>query len=148
MPVIDPFVGFDVYDDRSLIENCLFKESKQGWYLKHSPQKNEQAMTVHIFFTLSVFALSNAFQQWNKKKQKKEQEEQEKNALGIIRRRREIALENKDKVIVFVEDKYGIFYMAEVLILLGVEVKELPEGTTSRNKIFKKYNIKENIRSP
>ncbi|OIO73593.1 MAG: hypothetical protein AUJ85_07675 [Elusimicrobia bacterium CG1_02_37_114] len=39
MGVKNPFVAFDVYDDRSLIENCLYKESKHGWYIKHSPQK-------------------------------------------------------------------------------------------------------------
>jgi len=144
MPVGDPFVGFDTYDDRSLIENCLYKESKQGWHIKHSPQKTEQAIVVHIFFTLTVFALSNAFHKWKKEKQKEEEEEQ----IGIIRKRREIALKNKNKVIVFIEGKYGIFYMAEVLILSGVEVKELPEGITSRNKIFRKYNIKETTWPP
>jgi len=84
--------------------------------------------------------LSNTFHGWKNKKQKEEDEEW----LGIIRRRREIALENKDKVIVFVENKYGIFYMAEVMVLLGVIVKELPEGVVSRNKIYRRYGIKGN----
>jgi hypothetical protein len=37
--VAKPLQPFDDYDDRSLIENCCIKESKQQWSLKHPPQK-------------------------------------------------------------------------------------------------------------
>jgi len=33
--VRDPFIAFDRYDDRSLIENNLFRDTKQNWCLEH-----------------------------------------------------------------------------------------------------------------
>ena len=41
-----PLRVFDAYDDRSLIENCGIKESKQAWNLKHPPQKTAHAVQV------------------------------------------------------------------------------------------------------
>jgi len=35
--VKDPFVSFDRYDDRSLMENKLFREVKQNWHFEHPP---------------------------------------------------------------------------------------------------------------
>jgi len=34
-----PLEAFDAYDDRSLIEHCCIKESKQAWNLKHPPRR-------------------------------------------------------------------------------------------------------------
>ena len=39
--VKDPFVTFDRYDDRSLMENKLFREVKQNWHFEH-PLKNQR----------------------------------------------------------------------------------------------------------
>src|SRR3990170_4788753 len=60
----DPFVVFDDYDWRSVIENGIFKEGKNPWHLGHSPQKNEAGVTVHCFFTMAVMALCTAFRLW------------------------------------------------------------------------------------
>jgi hypothetical protein len=62
--VNDPFVVFDDYDWRSVIENGIFKEGKHPWHLTHFPQKTKQAVTVHCFFTLMVMALCTAFRLW------------------------------------------------------------------------------------
>jgi hypothetical protein len=56
-----PLQPFDDYDDRSLIENCYIKESKQQWSLKHPPQKTARAVRVHVMFTLLMFALATAY---------------------------------------------------------------------------------------
>ena len=72
MKVYKPLKVFDEYDERSIIENCLFKEAKTGWHLKHSPQKTEQAMLIHIFFTLTIFALTNAYREWVKAEEEEE----------------------------------------------------------------------------
>ena len=56
-----PLQPFDDYDDRSLIENCYIKESKQQWSLKHPPQKTARAVRVHVLFTLLMFALATAY---------------------------------------------------------------------------------------
>ena len=60
-PVEKPLQPFDDYDDRSLIENCCIKESKQQWSLKHPPQKTARAVHVHVLFTLLMFALATAY---------------------------------------------------------------------------------------
>src|SRR5699024_5987313 len=45
--VDDPFVIYDEYDNRSLIENLLFREGKQGWDLEHAPTRKANGMTSH-----------------------------------------------------------------------------------------------------
>jgi hypothetical protein len=52
-----PLQPFDDDDDRSLIEHCCIKETKQQWDLGHPPQKDERAVRVHVVFTLVMFAL-------------------------------------------------------------------------------------------
>lgn len=49
--ISDPFVVFDDYDWRSVIENGIFKEGKHPWHLLKFPQKNEAAVIVHCHFT-------------------------------------------------------------------------------------------------
>jgi hypothetical protein len=56
--VQQPLQPFDEYDDRSLIENCCIKEAKKQWELRHSPQKTDRAVRVHVVFTLLMFALA------------------------------------------------------------------------------------------
>lgn len=56
--VQQPLQPFDGYDNRSLIENCCIKESKQQSELGHPPQKTERAVRVHVMFTLLMFALA------------------------------------------------------------------------------------------
>jgi len=131
LPVDNPFLAFDYYDERSCIENSLFREGKQKWYFKKPPKKIESAMIVHIFLTLFVLALTSAYWGWKKKEEDKEDE------LGIERWRAKLKRENQEKVIVFVDKKYGIFYNYEVIILSGAKVKDFDE-----NKIFEKYNIR------
>ena len=50
-PVSDPFVVFDTYDWRSVIENGIFKEGKHPWHLGQFPKKTEAAVVVHCHFT-------------------------------------------------------------------------------------------------
>src|SRR5207248_5375081 len=63
-PVSDPFVVFDSYDWRSVIENGIFKEGKHPWHLSHFPMKSEAAVIVHCHLTLLVMALCTAFRLW------------------------------------------------------------------------------------
>ncbi len=158
-PVKDPFVVFDDYDWRSVIENGIFKEGKHPWHLGQFPQKNEAAVRVHCFFTLAVMALCTAFRLW------KEQgapeggvagkgapgpgDEAESELAGIdllggegtARWRRRLKEENRDKVIVFVGEKYGIFHVAEYSILGGVRIKDIPQHLGSRQAILARYGL-------
>lgn len=143
MRVHKPLKVFDEYDGRSIIENCLFKESKGGWHIAHSPQKTEEAVTVHIFFTLMVFALTNAYRQWCKDQDSSELQDMEKPALGIERWRQEIKKRGKNKGLVFVGDYYGIFWLAEIMVLLGAKVKDMPKQAGTRKEILTRYGLQE-----
>ena len=63
-PVSDPFVVFDSYDWRSVMENGIFKEGKHPWHLGHFPKRTEAAVIVHCHFTLLVMGLCTAFRLW------------------------------------------------------------------------------------
>jgi hypothetical protein len=136
-PVSKPLGVFDDYDDRSLIENCCIKESKQQWTLGHPPKKNEGAVKVHVLFTLVMFALATAYRLLC------EEAELGKEPVGWQRWRRQLLQQNRDKVIVFAGDCYGIFHLAEYSILLGLDLKDLPLGMDSREAVLAKFGIKD-----
>ncbi len=49
-PATDPFVAFDAYDDRRLIENTSNREAKESWFLEHHPKRSETRMRVRAYF--------------------------------------------------------------------------------------------------
>lgn len=61
LPVNNPFIGYDLYDDHSLIENCLWREEKQKWYLKNPPKKTAEGVAVHTFLTMTLFCFDYCF---------------------------------------------------------------------------------------
>jgi hypothetical protein len=83
-PVDQPMQPFDDYDDRSLIEHCYIKESKQPWNLKHPPQKSARAMRLYVLFTLLLFALATAY------RLPCEQDDRGKESVGWQRWRRQL----------------------------------------------------------
>src|SRR2546425_4497738 len=64
--VRDPFVVFDTYDWRSVIENGIFKEGKHPWHLLNFPKRTEPAVVVHGHLTLLFMWLTTAFRLWQK----------------------------------------------------------------------------------
>jgi hypothetical protein len=134
-PVDKPLQPFDDYDDRSLIENCYIKESKQQWSLQHPPQKTARAVRVHVLFTLLLFALATAYR-WQC-----EQEDSGGEPVGWQRWRRQLLEQTRDHVIVFAQDCYGIFHMAEYSLLLGVKIKDRPPGIGTHPHILAKYGL-------
>ena len=134
-PVDRPLQPFDDYDDRSLIENCYIKESKQQWSLKHPPQKTARAVRVHVMFTLLMFALATAY------RLQCEQEETGGEPVGWQRWRRQLLEQTRDMVIIFAGAYYGIFHIAEYSLLLGVKLKDVPPGIGTRQQILAKYGL-------
>jgi hypothetical protein len=130
-----PLQPFDDYDDRSLIENCGIKESKQQWSLKHPPQKTARAVRVHVLFTLLLFALATAY------RLQCEQADTGGEPLGWQRWRRQLLEQTRDHVIVFAQGYYGIFHMAEYSLLLGVNIKDRPPGIGTQQQILAKYGL-------
>lgn len=149
-PVSDPFVVFDTYDWRSVIENGIFKEGKHPWHLGHFPKKTARAVVVHCHFTLLVMALGSAFR-WGQAQQAAAPtpEPQTPASLstallageGTARWRLRLTEENRDKVIVFFADAYGIFHLAELAVLTGMRLHRLPSHLGSRQSILERYGL-------
>jgi hypothetical protein len=133
--VQQPLRPFDDYDDRSLIENCCIKETKQQWNLGHPPQKTERAVRVHVMFTLLMFALATAYRLLC------EQEATGGEPVGWQCWRRQLLQQTRDQVIVFAQGYYGIFHIAEYSLLLGVRLKDTPPGLGTRQDILAKYRL-------
>jgi hypothetical protein len=135
--VKDPFAAFDRYDDRSLMENNLFRETKQDWHLEDPPQKTREGVFVQVYMVMAMKALTKAFLMW--------QEEQARlDALGQETTwemyRRKLKMLNRNKLIVFVECYFGIFLSHEVIMLVDVPVhKTAKELGVTRSSIYTKY---------
>jgi len=149
-PVSDPFVIFDSYDWRSVIENGIFKEGKYPWHLLHFPKRTAAAVVVHVHFTLLVMALCTAFRLWQAQQAMTPTPPTAtrpslSTALlggeGTARWRLRLKEENRDKVIVFVGEAYGIFYLAELAILTGMRLHRLPSSLGDRQTILQRYGI-------
>jgi hypothetical protein len=148
--VKDPFVVFDTYDWRSVIENGIFKESKHPWHLGRFPKRTEAAVIVHCHFTLLVMGLCTAFRLWQAQLATTEsslqtQEVPISTALlggeGTARWRMRLKEENRDHVIVFLDDAYGIFHLAELAVLSGLRLRRLPASLGSSHDILLRYGI-------
>ena len=108
LPITDALAVLDLYDLRSLIENTLFRELKQGWCLGRFPKKTADAVRGHVFLTLTIFNLTKAY---------RTKAGQNLAKRGIRRQRRE--WQNGHHVLVFAGEFYAIFDIEEVFILLG-----------------------------
>jgi len=60
-PVSEPLETYDGYDARSEIENSLFRESKQVWFIKRPPENSKAGFCVHAYLTILTMALTRAF---------------------------------------------------------------------------------------
>ncbi len=59
--VHDPFVVFDTYDWRSVIENGIFKEGKHPWHLLKFPKRTQAAVVVHCHLTEAFHGADHRF---------------------------------------------------------------------------------------
>jgi hypothetical protein len=137
-PVKKPLKVYDGYDARSEIENSLFRESKQGWFIKRPPENSKAGFLVHAYLTILTMALTRAFRDWMIQQEKLEDAGED---TGIRKFRQKVRQENANKCIVFHNDRYAIFYLFEILILSGKTVTKprgVPEKITKED-ILRKY---------
>lgn len=133
-----PLQVYDGYDARSEIENTLFRESKQSWFIKRPAENSKSGFLVHAYLTILTMALTTAFRDWMVQQEKREKAGEQ---TGIRKFRQKVCQENSDKCIVFNQNSYGIFYLYEVLILCGNKVLK-PRGfleEITREEILRKY---------
>ena len=126
--VTKPMTTYQAYDKRSEIENGMFREGKQAWFLERAAENTEASFRAHVYLTIATIALTTAFRTWMDKEDSKELKGIE---TGIRKYREQIRRENGNKLIVFEEDRYAIFDTYEVFILCGRNVKK-PKGTKER----------------
>jgi len=137
-PVDDPFVAFDAYDRRSVIENTCNREAKEHWFLEHHPKRSESGMRVHTYFVFTCMALVEAYRAYKAKADLAAMRGKES---GIHRYRRSLLVENRDKVAVFIGDRFGIFRTYEVFLLVGVGVREREIFGETKESILRQYGI-------
>ena len=135
--VKDPFVPFDRYDGRSLMENKLFREVKQNWHFEHPPKKTKEGVYIQTYMTMGMKALTTAFLKW-------QEEQLQLEALGKQSTwqmyRRKLKVLNRNKLIVFVGQHFGIFPSHEVFMLANVPVHDIAkELNITREQVYAKY---------
>jgi hypothetical protein len=133
-----PFDVYDGYDARSEIENGLFREAKQAWFIERPPQNTKNGFQAHVYLTLLLMALTTSFRGWMEQQEKLERKGHD---TGMRKFREQVREENGNKLIIFDQDRYAIFDAYEVFILCGRNVrmpKGIPEKIT-RDDILRKY---------
>jgi hypothetical protein len=101
--------------------------------LKHPPQQTARAVHISIMFTLLMFALATAY------RLQCEQADMRKEPVGWQRWRRQLLEHTRDHVIVFAQNCYGIFHLAEYSPLLGVKRNDVPPGIGTHQEILAKF---------
>jgi len=148
--VDNPFVVFDTYDWRSVIENGIFKEGKHPWHLLSFPKRTEAAVIVHSHLTVLVMGLTTAFRLWQKQQATAPTVPTAllpslSSALlggeGIARWRKRLAEENRDKIIVFIGQDYGIFHLAEFALVTHLPLRRLPSFLGSPQAVLQRFGI-------
>ncbi len=137
-PSPDPFVAFDAYDDRSLIENSCNREAKEHWFLEHHPKRSEAGVRVHAYFVFLCMALVAGFRAYKAKADEAERRGQE---LGITRYRRQLYVHNRDKVAVFIGALFGIFRSYEFAVLAGLTVRDRAAMGESAQTVLARYGV-------
>jgi len=110
LPVSSPLEIIQKYDMRSLIENTIFRELKQGWLINKFPKKTKNAVITHVLLTLCMFNMTNAF---------RTDLGQDLTEKGIRRHRLETLSKTRDKVVIIAGEYYAIFDLEELAILWG-----------------------------
>ncbi len=137
-PVDKPLLVYDGYDARSEIENALFREAKQAWFIQRPPRNTAAAFRAHAYLTILTMALTTAYLEWMDQQCQLERDGQN---TGIRKLREKVKEENGNKLIIFDGDRYAIFNAYEVFILCGRNVR-MPTGvpqTITREDILRKY---------
>ena len=133
----DPFDPFDRYDDRSIMENNLFRETKQNWHLQDPPKKSKEGVFVQVYIVMAMKALTTAFLLWQ---EDQFQLQALKQPSSWENYRRKLKMLNRNKLIVFIGAFFGIFLSHEVIMLVGVPVhKTEKELNISPSQIYSKY---------
>lgn len=104
--------AFDLYDDRSLIENKQYRELKQGYFLKAFSGKTASLVNYHIYFSLIMMNVISLYKITNIEKY----EGLLNKGIRLIRRE---YLGPRLQIIVYVDACYTVLDFYEFMKLLG-----------------------------
>lgn len=111
------FQRFDRYDARSLIENQVNRDGKQNFSLGTALVRNSSAMHTAAYFSVLTVLLWRVLLVLQ---EQAEDTDRRAERLGIVRYRRLLRLQNRGKVLVYIDGKYAILDMNEFLASVGV----------------------------
>jgi len=139
-PVKRPLQAYDGYDARSEIENGMFREAKQAWFIQRPARNSIHGFRAHVYLTIITMALTTAFRVWMDAQDAKNLQGED---TGIRKFREKVREENGNKLIVFDGERYAIFDVYEVFILTGSNVTK-PRGVLeviTKEDILRKYGV-------
>jgi len=111
--------AYDLYDERSLVENKEYRELKQGWFLRSFSGKKASEIAYHTQVSLMLLNLIVIYKLRKGRKDKK--------VLGKgIRRLRRQELTDGAAVVVLSGESYAVMKLSEFAALLG----RPPTGST------------------
>ena len=105
---------------------------------------------VHCHFTLLVMGLCTAFRLWQVKQASTPTSQTAVQANlstallggeGTARWRQRLREENRDKIMVFIGQAYGIFQLAEFAILTHLPLRRLPAALGSPQAILHRFGL-------
>ena len=135
-----PIKVYDRYDERSEIENSMFREAKQSWFIERPAKNTAPAFRAHVYLTIITMALTTAFRCWMDATDEMESQGIE---TGIRKFREKVREENGNKLIIFDEDRYAILDAYELVILCNRNVAK-PRGVVekiTKEDILRKYGV-------
>ena len=112
-------IRYDHYDERSLIENRLNRDGKQHFGLGTALSRTPNALWSATFFSTIALMLYRALEIHREKSSKESDRRAE--PLGVLRYRRQLAVNNRNKVLIVVGDHFGILTLMEFASLMGAE---------------------------
>lgn len=134
----DPFVAFDAYDDRSLIENTCNREAKESWWLERHPKRSEAGVRVQAYFVFLCMALVAGFRAHRSASDEAERRGQD---TGIARYRRQLAVSNRDRLLVIIGAHYAVLRSYEFALLLGVSVRDRQALGETVEGVLRRYGV-------
>src|SRR2546429_438695 len=115
-----------------------------------SSASSRSAAVVHCHFTFLVMGLCTAFRLWQAKSTLVPTAQTAvhpnlSTALlggeGTARWRQRLREENRDKILVFIGQAYGIFHLAEFAILTHVPLRRLPSALGSPQAVLQRFGL-------
>ncbi len=105
------------YDDRSLIENSIFRDGKQHFALGVSLARNRASLEAASVMSLVALILERALRDHTERLPERGDRRAER--LGVVRYRRQLEARNRGKIIIVAADCYTVMPLSEFATIAG-----------------------------